>query len=454
MHVDAIHARVVGARARERDEPVDRVRRPLEDGLDGPVGPVAHPAGDAGGARDVARRRAEEDALHPAVDDDAAADDRVGHGRNRTACNGPCIPSAPRATLAAMSALWLLIGLVLGAAAALLAARGRAGAARRARAVEALVAPLEAQLRRVDEQLAALDRDRARARGALEQQLRQLAHAQERLRDETGALASALRQPQARGRWGELQLRRVVELAGMTAHCDFAEQPAVATEDGVLRPDLVVHLPGGTHVVVDAKAPLDAALAAAQARDEADRAAALAEHARLLRAHVRRLAAKRYWAHLPAAPDFVVLFLPGEHVHAAALEADPTLLEEAAQRGVLVATPTTLIALLRAVAAGWRQEAIAESARAVAEQGRELHARLRTFAGHLERLGARLRGAVGAYNDAVGSFDARLLPSARRLEQLGAVRGGQAELAAPPPVDLLAREPAGRAAAASGGGDG
>jgi DNA recombination protein RmuC len=342
-----------------------------------------------------------------------------------------------------MSALWLLIGLLAGAAGVLLAVRGRARTERRAQTADALVEPIQQQLRRVDEQLAALDRDRAHARGALEQQLRQLAEGQDRLRGETGSLVAALRQPQTRGRWGELQLRRVVELAGMVEHCDFAEQASVDSGDGILRPDLVVQLPGAKHVVVDAKAPLNAFLTAYEARDETARTQALAEHARLLRAHVRRLSAKSYWAQFPTAPDFVFLFLPGEHFYGAALEADPSLLEEGVRQGVLIATPTTLIALLRAVAYGWQQETVAQSAREVAELGRELHARLGTFATHLDRVGARLRGAVGAYNEAVGSFDARVLPGARRFEDLGVVSAQRAAaLPTPAPVDLTTRRPA------------
>jgi DNA recombination protein RmuC len=337
-----------------------------------------------------------------------------------------------------MSALWLLIGLALGAVAVLLALRARLGTERRAQSVDALVEPIHASLRRVDEQLAALDRDRAHARGALEQQIAQLVDSQERLRGETAALVAALRQPQTRGRWGELQLRRVVEMAGMLAHCDFTEQQSVDSGDGLLRPDLVVHLPGGKHVVVDAKAPLHAFLEAYEARDETARTRALAQHARLLREHVNRLSAKAYWSQFPTAPDFVFLFLPGEHFYTAALEADPTLLEEGVRQSVLIATPTTLIALLRAVAYGWQQETVAESARAVAELGRELHGRLATFAGHLDRVGARLRGAVGAYNEAVGSFDSRVLPSARRFADHGVV-SAERELAALEPVELTAR---------------
>lgn len=330
-----------------------------------------------------------------------------------------------------MTFVALFAGLLAGVALALLAVRARAAA-------PPPHDPIHDALARMDAQLNRLERDRLQARGALDEQLRALASGQERLRGETGALVAALRRPQARGRWGELQLRRVVELAGMTAHCDFVEQPAVRGADGALRPDLVVRLPGGRQVVVDAKAPLGAFLDAYEARDDTARGSALAQHARLLREHVRRLSAKAYWDQFDGAPDFVFLFLPGEHLYSAALEADPALLEDAARQRVLVATPTTLIALLRAVACGWQQERVAEDARAVAQLGRELHRRLDTFAEHLQRVGARLRGAVGAYNDAVGSFEHRVLPGARRLAEHGVVPPERA-LGPLEPVDLAPR---------------
>ena len=326
----------------------------------------------------------------------------------------------------------LLLGLALGGAIALLASRRRAP-------LSPPHDPLADALARMDAQLQRLERDRQQARGALDEQLRTLVAGQDRLRTETGALVSALRQPQTRGRWGELQLRRVVELAGMTAHCDFVEQASVAGPEGLLRPDLVVQLPGGKQVIVDAKAPLNAFLDAYEARDERTRTQQLAAHARLLREHVRRLSAKAYWDQFDAAPDFVFLFLPGEHFYGAALEADPSLLEEGARQSVLIATPTTLIALLRAVAYGWQQERVAEDARAVAQLGRELHRRLETFAEHLQRVGTRLRGAVGAYNDAVGSFEHRVLPGVRRLAEHGVVSTGR-ELAALERVDPTVRE--------------
>jgi len=267
----------------------------------------------------------------------------------------------------------------------------------------------------MDAKLAAIERERAHARGALDEQLRALG-------GQTRALAAALRQPHTRGRWGELQLRRVVELAGMTAHCDFVEQASVHVGDGgLLRPDLIVRLPGGKQVIVDAKAPLHAFLDAHEAQDETARTAALAAHARLLREHVRRLSAKAYWDQFEAAPEFVFLFLPGEHFWNAALEADPSLLEEGARRSVLVATPMTLIALLRGVAYGWQQERVAEDARAVAQLGRDLHRRLEVFAEHLGRVGRGLQTAVRAYDGAVGSFEHRVLPGARRLAEHGVV---------------------------------
>ena len=318
----------------------------------------------------------------------------------------------------------LLLGLVLGALIALLATRRRPPAHD----------PVHDALARLDTKLGEIERDRQHARGALDEQLRTLGA-------ETRALTAALRQPHVRGRWGELQLRRVVELAGMTAHCDFVEQASVAGDDGAqLRPDLIVRLPGGTHVIVDAKAPLHAFLDAFEARDETARTTALAAHARLLREHLRRLSAKAYWEQLETTPEFVLLFLPGEHFWNAALEADPSLLEEGARQSVLVATPTTLIALLRAVAYGWQQERAAEDARALVQLGRDLHRRLGLFAEHLQRVGRGLQTAVRAYDGAVGSFEHRVLPGARRLAEHGVV-APERELAAPGRVELPVRGP-------------
>jgi DNA recombination protein RmuC len=296
---------------------------------------------------------------------------------------------------------------------------------KRQQAVEQLVAPLREQLGRVDAQLLKLDQERHESRGRLEAQLKTLAETGERLRTETGALVTALRKPNARGQWGQMQLRNVVELAGMVRHCDFLEQSPVAGDESTLRPDLVVSLPGGKHVVVDAKAPLQGVLDAYQARDEEERQRHLRDHARLLRRHVKALADKAYWAGLDSAPDIVVMFLPGEHLYGAALEADPALIEDAMARRVLIATPTTLLAMLRAVAYGWQQERVAESAQAISELGRELHGRLVKLSSLIGTLGTRLNSTVRAYNEAVGSYEARVLPAARRFEDHGSVAAGR-----------------------------
>ena len=306
-------------------------------------------------------------------------------------------------------------------------------------AVEQLVRPITEQLGKVDEQLAALKQEGARSQGMLVQQLRGMAEGQDRLRTETGALVTALRKPNVRGQWGQMQLRKVVELAGMVRHCDFSEQASFAgAEDATLRPDMVVNLPGARHVLVDAKAPLQGILDAYEATDEEQRTRALADHARLLRKHVRQLADKAYWAGMDSTPDFVVLFLPGEHLYSAALEADPELIEDAMARHVLIATPTTLLALLHTVGYGWQQEKVAESAQAVSDLGRELHGRIARLSTLLATLGNRLNSTVKAYNDTVGSYETRVLPGARKFADHGAVAEG-AELPDLDQITLSAR---------------
>src|SRR2546421_2226412 len=309
---------------------------------------------------------------------------------------------------------------------------------KRQQAVEQLVAPLKEQLGRVDQQLLRLDQERRESRGRLEAQLRNLNETGEKLRTETGALVTALRKPNARGQWGQMQLRNVVELAGMVRHCDFAEQSALTSDETTLRPDLIVRMPGGKQVVVDAKAPLQGVLDAYEARDEDERERHLRDHARLLRKHVKALADKAYWAGLESAPDFVVMFLPGEHLYSAALEADPALIEDAMARRVLIATPTTLLAMLRAVAYGWQQERVAESAQAISELGRELHGRLAKLSTLLSTLGTRLNSTVRAYNETVGSYEARVLPGARRFADHGAASSGR-ELPSVEQVTIAAR---------------
>jgi DNA recombination protein RmuC len=306
-------------------------------------------------------------------------------------------------------------------------------------AVEQMVRPLSDQLQRVDQQLLALNRERHESRGMLAQQMRQLAEANERLRSETGALVTALRKPNTRGQWGQMQLRKVVELAGMVPHCDFNEQASFDGDERTLRPDMVVNLPGGKHVVVDAKAPLQGILDAYEAPDEETRAQHLQAHARLLRKHVKQLADKAYWDGMESAPDFVVLFLPGEHLYGSALDADPELIEDAMARRVLIATPTTLLALLHSVAYGWQQERVTESAQAISELGRELHGRLAKLSGLIATLGGRLNSSVKAYNEAVGSYESRVLPSARRFAEHGAVASG-AEIERVEQITQVARE--------------
>lgn len=315
----------------------------------------------------------------------------------------------------------------------------------RRQAIADLLDPLREQLGRYEAGLAQLERDRRTAYGSLHEQVRQLAASQQDLQAATRNLVTALRAPATRGRWGELQLRRVVEMAGMVDHCDFDEQVRTggAPVDGrpgpVQRPDLVVHLPGDRQVVVDAKVPLQAFLTAAECDDEGERRGHLLAHARQLRAHVDALAKKAYWQQFDRTPDLVVAFVPGDALLAAALEHDAGLFDHAVAHQVLLATPTTLIALLRSVAYGWQHQDLAANARQVQQLGRELHRRLAAFGDHLARLGRSLGSAVGAYNDAVGSLERSVLPQARRFPDLGVV--GAAERAVPPldPVDAVPR---------------
>jgi DNA recombination protein RmuC len=290
--------------------------------------------------------------------------------------------------------------------------------------------PIAATLKVFDEKSQALDRERQRAYGTLTEQVKALAEGQERLRAETGSLRTALRAPHVRGRWGEIQLRRVVELAGMLAHCDFEEQTTATDADGrMLRPDLVVRLPGGKRVVVDAKAPLAAYLDALEAEDEEARRAHLLTHARQVRDHITKLGAKRYWQQFEPAPEFVVMFLPDETFFRVACEADPTLLELGPESGVLPSSPTTLIGLLKVFAYAWQQETIAEDTRKVAALARELYERLGLFASHFTKVGRALDTAVGAYNQATGSLERRLLVTARKFEQHGVASGELPEAA-------------------------
>ncbi len=295
--------------------------------------------------------------------------------------------------------------------------------ARRQQALDGLVTPLHEALRRYEDQLGRLEASRQQAYGSLEEQLRTLNARSAELQRETGSLVTALRAPQVRGRWGELTLRRAAELAGMTPYCDYLEQPTMEGEGGRLRPDMIVRLPSGREIVVDAKVPLSAYLDATAAATEDERGRALARHAQQMRQHLAALSARGYWEQLEDSVELVVMFIPGEAFVGAAMQADAQLLEDGMARKVLVATPTTLIGLLLAIAHGWRQERMAVNAAQVSELGRQLYERLRTLAGHVEDVGDKLGKAVHAYNSAVGSMESRVLPAARRFRELGAGGG-------------------------------
>ena len=303
-------------------------------------------------------------------------------------------------------------------------------------AVEHLVGPLKETLARVETQLRESDAERHRSHAALAEQVTIARQSSDQLRAQTQALVTALRRPEARGRWGEMQLRRVVELAGMSARCDFDEQVGLSTPDGMQRPDMVVRLAGGKNIVVDSKVTLAAYLEAAEATDEAVRDARLDAHARHLRDHVDRLSAKAYWAALSTSPEFVVLFIPGEAFLAPALERDPGLLEHAMTRKVHIATPTTLVTMLRTAQYAWQQAALSDNARAVFDLGRELYERIAGLGKHVDSLGKALTSAVSTYNQAVGTLESRVLVSARKLNQLGVV---EAALEPPRLVEETAR---------------
>ena len=300
---------------------------------------------------------------------------------------------------------------------------------KRAAELRGLVDPMKDKLGRVESQIESLERERREAQGEMGQLFKQLNEGISGLRAETGSLVGALKRPATRGSWGEIQLRNVIEMAGMVAHCDFTEQTTIDTDDGRLRPDVLVRLPGGKLIVVDSKVPLDAYLSAMEATTDQERGLHLARHARQTRDHITKLASKGYQAQFDASPELVVMFVPSDGIYHAALSEDPALIEYGVDQQVLLATPTTLIGLLRAVHYGWKQELIAASAREIAETARELHKRSARVVDPLARVGRQLGSAVTAYNEAVGSFESRVIPQLRRIEGAGATSGRSVELA-------------------------
>jgi DNA recombination protein RmuC len=310
--------------------------------------------------------------------------------------------------------------------------------AQRQQAIDSIVQPLQDSLKRYDEHLRQMEQARQGAYGSLDQHLKLLAESQQRLQQETGNLVNALRAPAVRGRWGEITLKRVAELAGMVAHCDFVEQESVTVDDGRLRPDMIVQLPGGRQVIVDAKTVLAGYLDAHEATTEERRLEGLRRHAAQVRSRMDELSLKAYWNQFDQAPEFVVLFLPGEQFLGAALEQDPQLIEEGFSRGVVLATPTTLMALLRAVAYGWRQEQLTAHADEAGRLGKDLYERMAVLAEHLNDVGQALGKSVSSYNKAVGSLETRILPAARRFKDLGV--SSDKEITSLDPLELVPRK--------------
>lgn len=305
------------------------------------------------------------------------------------------------------------------------------------KAIEALIKPVAEALKKTEEQLLRIEKERKEAYGSIYKELETVSRSQQALQEETQNLVNALRRPEVRGQWGELTLRRVVELAGMVEHCDFSEQSQIDGDDGSIRPDMIIHLSEGRTLVVDVKTPLDAYLEATAAKDAKSREVALKRHARHVRERVRELSSKNYWSQFDGSPEFVILFVPGEQFLSAALDMEPNLNEEAIKQKVLLTTPNSLVALLKVVAYGWRQMTLAENAEQIRDLGQDLYRRLTTFTGHLSKLGRQLGSSIDAYNSAVGSLERQVLPGARKFIEMGIT--APKEMSELDPVDKTAR---------------
>jgi DNA recombination protein RmuC len=305
---------------------------------------------------------------------------------------------------------------------------------KREKAVENMVKPIRDALEKTEKQVERMESGRQQAHGALTKHLETMAESHRLLQSQTRNLVQALRRPEVRGQWGELTLKRLAELAGMVEHCDFQEQASVQTDNGQQRPDMIVRMPDKREIIVDAKTPLDAYLSAVEAVNDEERKTRLQQHARNVRARIRELSSKSYWQQFRHSPDFVVLFIPGDQFLSAALDVDHTLIEDALSQNVILATPTSFVALLRAIAYGWRQEVLAENAEVIREVGQDLYGRLATFAEHLSRLGRSLDSSVSAYNKAISSYDSRILPGAKKFTELGVTARKE-----PPPLEPIER---------------
>jgi DNA recombination protein RmuC len=315
----------------------------------------------------------------------------------------------------------------------------------REKSIENMIKPIREALEKTEQQIQGIEKERKQAYGALHSHLENMARTQEALQDQTRQLVTALRRPEVRGQWGELTLKRLAELAGMVEHCDFYEQQSIDTEEGRQRPDMIVRMPDHREIIVDVKTPLDAYLSAIEATDDATRAEHMQRHAKNVRQRVQELSSKNYWSQFKNTPDFVVLFIPGEQFLTTALDIDRNLLEDALRKQVILSTPTSFVALLRAVAYGWRQEQLAKNAEVIRQVGEELYQRLSTFSGHLQKVGRSLESSLKSYNSAVGSFDSRVLPGARKFVELGITASKELEDAeqietAVKQVDVLASD--------------